>query len=108
MPCFVFFSNPFPKRDISLLPDLCCAGRTCDDLWKKWPPSDSEPPHAVPTAASQAADLTRARYDSGTVGYLEFLDAERTRLQTEHQANQATAQRFIATVRLVKAMGGGW
>lgn len=59
-------------------------------------------------AASQAAELTRARYDSGTVGYLEFLDAERTRLQTERQANQVTAQRFIATVRLVKAMGGGW
>lgn len=30
------------------------------------------------------------------------------RLQTERQANQVTAQRFIATVRLVKAMGGGW
>lgn len=59
-------------------------------------------------AASQAADLTQARYDSGTIGYLEFLDAERTRLQTERQANQVTAQRFIATVRLVKAMGGGW
>ncbi len=59
-------------------------------------------------AASQAADLTRARYDSGAVGYLEFLDAERTRLQTERQTNQVTAQRFIATVRLVKAMGGGW
>ncbi|WP_395748408.1 efflux transporter outer membrane subunit [Prosthecobacter sp.] len=60
------------------------------------------------SAASQAADLTRARYDSGAVGYLEFLDAERTRLQTERQTNQVTAQRFIATVRLVKAMGGGW
>ena len=48
------------------------------------------------------------RYDSGTVGYLEFLDAERTRLQTERQANQVTAQRFISTVRLIKAMGGGW
>lgn len=59
-------------------------------------------------AASQAADLTRARYDSGTVGYLEFLDAERTRLQTERQANSVTAQRFIATVKLIKAMGGGW
>ncbi len=59
-------------------------------------------------AASQAAELTRARYDSGAVGYLEFLDAERTRLQTERQTNQVTAQRFIATVKLVKAMGGGW
>ncbi|WP_395741211.1 efflux transporter outer membrane subunit [Prosthecobacter sp.] len=60
------------------------------------------------TAASQAAELTRARYDSGAASYLEFLDAERTRLQTERQTNQVTAQRFIATVKLVKAMGGGW
>ncbi|MDB6006751.1 MAG: hypothetical protein JWR15_3738, partial [Prosthecobacter sp.] len=29
-------------------------------------------------------------------------------LQTERQTNQITAQRFISTVRLVKAMGGGW
>lgn len=59
-------------------------------------------------AAAQAAELTHARYDSGAAGYLEFLDAERTRLQTERQATQVAAQRFIATVRLVKAMGGGW
>ncbi len=59
-------------------------------------------------AAAQAAELTHARYDSGAAGYLEFLDAERTRLQTERQFNQVAAQRFIATVRLVKAMGGGW
>ncbi|HYF36843.1 MAG TPA: TolC family protein, partial [Prosthecobacter sp.] len=60
------------------------------------------------TAATRAMELTRARYDSGAVSYLEFLDAERTRLQTERQANQVTAQRFIATVRLIKALGGGW
>jgi multidrug efflux system outer membrane protein len=60
------------------------------------------------SAATLAATLTRARYESGTTDYIEFLDAERTRLQTERQSNQVTAQRFIATVRLVKAMGGGW
>lgn len=47
------------------------------------------------------AKLTHARC-------LEFLDVERTRLQTKRQANQVSAQRFIVTVRLVKAMGGRW
>lgn len=60
------------------------------------------------TAATQAMELTRARYEGGTISYLEFLDAERTRLQTERQANQVTAQRFVATVKLIKALGGGW
>ena len=54
------------------------------------------------------AELTHARHDSGAAGYLESLDAERTRLRTERQASQVSAQRFIATVKLIKAMGGGW
>jgi outer membrane protein TolC len=51
--------------------------------------------------------FTRACYGSGAVAYFEFLDAERTRLQTERQINQVTAQRSIATVKFVEAMGGG-
>jgi multidrug efflux system outer membrane protein len=42
------------------------------------------------------------------VSYLELLDAERTRLQIERQSAQVAAQRHIATVRLIKALGGGW
>lgn len=59
-------------------------------------------------SSSKATELIRSRYESGTVSYLELLDAERTRLQIERQSTQLAAQRLIATVRLIKALGGTW
>ena len=59
-------------------------------------------------AANKAADLVRSRYEGGAVSYLELLDAERTSLLLERQAAQVKAQRLIATVRLIKALGGKW
>jgi multidrug efflux system outer membrane protein len=59
-------------------------------------------------AATKATDLIRESYERGTLSYFEYLDAERTRLQTERQTAQISAQRHMATVRLIKALGGGW
>ncbi len=59
-------------------------------------------------AAQQALELVRSRYEGGTVSYLELIDAERTSLALERQASQVKAQRLIATVRLIKALGGRW
>jgi multidrug efflux system outer membrane protein len=59
-------------------------------------------------ASRQAAALSVLRYQSGLVGYLEVVDAERTALQNERLAAQYEAQRFAASVLLVKAVGGGW
>ena len=60
------------------------------------------------TSATTATELTRQRYDRGMVSYLELLDADRTRLQVELRYVQVTAQQHIASVRLIKALGGGW
>lgn len=60
------------------------------------------------TAAQRATELVRSRYEGGTVSYLELLDAERTSLALERQTSQIKAQRLIATVRLIKALGGRW
>lgn len=60
------------------------------------------------TSAQRATDLVRSRYEGGTVSYLELLDAERTSLALERQASQVKAQRLVATVRLIKALGGKW
>lgn len=60
------------------------------------------------TSATTATQLTRQRYDRGVVSYLELLDADRTRLQVELRYVQAHAQQHIASVRLIKALGGGW
>lgn len=60
------------------------------------------------SAAQKATDLIRSRYDNGTISYLELLDAERSSLALERQASQLKAQRLVATVRLIKALGGRW
>lgn len=60
------------------------------------------------SAAQQATSLIRSRYENGTISFLELLDAERSSLALERQASQLKAQRLIATVRLIKALGGRW
>jgi outer membrane protein, multidrug efflux system len=59
-------------------------------------------------ASAKATELTQQRYESGATSYLELLDAERTSLARERQAAQVKAQSFVATVRLIKALGGAW
>lgn len=60
------------------------------------------------THSTKATDLARQRYESGSVSYLEFLDAQRTSLASERSAARVQAQGYIATVRLIRALGGGW
>jgi len=59
-------------------------------------------------AARRAAQLSSARYRNGFVNYLEVIDAERTVLSTERAATQVERERALATVALVRALGGGW
>jgi len=58
--------------------------------------------------AGKATDWMRASHERGAVSYLDLLDAERTRLQSELAAARVAAQRYLATVRLIKAPGGSW
>lgn len=58
--------------------------------------------------ARQAASLATERYRSGLVSYLEVVDANRAALITQRSSAQLTGQRLIASVRLIKALGGGW
>lgn len=59
-------------------------------------------------ASEQAAQLVRERYTRGLVNYIDVVNSERTVLETERQAAQILGQRLIASVQLVKALGGGW
>jgi multidrug efflux system outer membrane protein len=59
-------------------------------------------------SAAQVVTLAKARYDAGTVNYLEVADAERNLLAQERRLAQLQGQRYAAMVRLVKALGGGW
>jgi multidrug efflux system outer membrane protein len=60
------------------------------------------------TASRKAADLSTIRYQQGVADYFEVIDAERIALANELQATQLQGQRFVASVQLVKALGGGW
>ena len=60
------------------------------------------------SSARRSADLAGERYRSGIVGYLEVVDANREALQAERASAQLAGQRQIASVQLIKALGGGW
>ncbi len=68
----------------------------------------SEAQQRAVTNARRAADLATDRYRSGIVSYLEVVDASREALQSERANAQLNGQRLIASVQLVKALGGGW
>ena len=59
-------------------------------------------------SAQQTAEISTVRYEAGLVIFLEFVDAERTRLATQRLATQIDGQRLIASVSLIRALGGGW
>jgi multidrug efflux system outer membrane protein len=59
-------------------------------------------------SAQQSAEISTTRYEAGLVIFLEYIDAERTRLATQRLATQIDGQRLLASVGLIKALGGGW
>jgi multidrug efflux system outer membrane protein len=59
-------------------------------------------------AARQAEEIAMNRYKAGLVGYLDVVFAQTTLLSNQRVATQISGQRMVATVVLVKALGGGW
>ncbi|CAG9165858.1 efflux transporter outer membrane subunit [Cupriavidus pampae] len=58
--------------------------------------------------ARRAQRISRSRYDAGATDYLTVIDADRTVLQSEREANTVAGLRASATVSLVRSLGGGW
>ncbi|HYD65853.1 efflux transporter outer membrane subunit [Azospirillum sp.] len=58
--------------------------------------------------AAEALRIVNARFRTGTVPFLNVLDAQRTVFQANDAVVQATLARFNAQVSLYKALGGGW
>jgi NodT family efflux transporter outer membrane factor (OMF) lipoprotein len=59
-------------------------------------------------AAQAAHDLAMKRYRSGLSSYLDALSTEQALLRAEQQLADLSAQRMLASVRLVQALGGGF
>jgi len=60
------------------------------------------------SAAQRASAISETRYRNGLVSQLELLDARRNELINRRQAQRVEAARQQATVRLIRAIGGGW
>jgi multidrug efflux system outer membrane protein len=59
-------------------------------------------------SARQAIALENRRFLVGETNYTDVIVSDETRLNTERNASQVRGQQLYATVRLIKALGGGW
>jgi multidrug efflux system outer membrane protein len=60
------------------------------------------------TDAQQAETIALNRYRTGLVSYLDVVYAQTALLANQRTATQIVGQRMVATVVLIKALGGGW
>ncbi|MBL7845688.1 MAG: efflux transporter outer membrane subunit [Cyclobacteriaceae bacterium] len=59
-------------------------------------------------ATEQSLTLSKALYDNGYTSFLQVLDAERELYNAQFEKSLALQYQLISTVRLYKALGGGW
>jgi len=59
-------------------------------------------------SAQHSYDLSNQRYKGGVTGYLEVLTAESALLQDQRTNLDLQTRQFVASVGLVRALGGGW
>lgn len=59
-------------------------------------------------AARKAFAIAKTRYENGYISYLDFIDAQRSLLSAERGDAQILGNRYIATVQLIRALGGAW
>jgi multidrug efflux system outer membrane protein len=59
-------------------------------------------------ASKGASRITQAQYHEGARDYLSVLDADRSTLQAEQSLAGLYGEQSVSTVRLIRALGGGW
>ncbi len=59
-------------------------------------------------SSRQATELARRRFIVGQSNYTDVIVAEETQLNAERSQSQTRGQSLYASIRLIKAMGGGW
>uniref|UniRef100_UPI00195D7E8B TolC family protein n=1 Tax=Aquitalea magnusonii TaxID=332411 RepID=UPI00195D7E8B len=59
-------------------------------------------------SAARASALADSRYRNGQTGQLELLDAQRSELSIRRQALSIRQDRYLASLSLIRALGGSW
>jgi outer membrane protein TolC len=59
-------------------------------------------------SAQHSFDISNQRYKGGVTSYLEVLTTEAALLQNQRTAIDLETRQFVASVGLVRALGGGW
>jgi len=58
--------------------------------------------------AQKRIQLSTSRYTKGFSNYLDVLDSERSKIQTDINRANVLGQYYLSTVQLIKALGGNW
>jgi outer membrane protein, multidrug efflux system len=58
--------------------------------------------------ATRTEEIANNRYNAGLVSYLDVVFAEQTLLSNQEISTQVEGQRMVATVALIRALGGTW
>jgi NodT family efflux transporter outer membrane factor (OMF) lipoprotein len=69
---------------------------------------EAEAQAAAVDAARQSLSLSNKRYKGGVTTYLEVLTAQTIQLSNERTQADIATRRLLASVQLIKALGGGW
>jgi multidrug efflux system outer membrane protein len=59
-------------------------------------------------SADLASRLANSRYRYGSASYFEVIDAQRSNLASQRSLIRSQGQRAVASVGLIRALGGGW
>ncbi len=59
-------------------------------------------------ASTKANHISDLRYKEGETSFLEVIDTQRDALNAQRAYTRVQGQRFIDTVTLIRALGGGW
>jgi NodT family efflux transporter outer membrane factor (OMF) lipoprotein len=63
---------------------------------------------AATTAAERSLALTRNRYNAGIATYLEVITAQNAAYSNERNTVDLRIRQMVASVNLIRALGGGW
>lgn len=69
---------------------------------------ESKVEHGAVASAQRSLDLSKERYQGGVTSYLEVLTAETTLLTNQKTEIDLKTRQFLASVHLIRALGGGW